>query len=119
MFRSLASTLAWYYACLRDKFQSAFLSNSYYNRRRFPAWYVLGPRAAMAAAVGSHVRGGAVAAGNARWPERLGLVTVEKMTQTLAWAVENPPEEIRILEPPQIRGGLTEPTLAERQAASA
>jgi len=51
--------------------------------------------------------------------ERLGLVTVEQMTQTLAWAVENPPEEIRILEPPQIRGGLTEPALAERQAASA
>lgn len=47
------------------------------------------------------------------------VVTVEQMTQTLAWAVENPPEEIRILEPPQIRGGLTEPTLAERQAASA
>ena len=30
--------------------------------------------------------------------ERLGLVTVDQMTQTLAWAVENPPEEIRVLE---------------------
>jgi uncharacterized protein YbjT (DUF2867 family) len=51
--------------------------------------------------------------------ERLGLVTIEQMTQTLAWAVENPPEKGRILEPPQIRGGLTEPALAERQPASA
>ena len=42
--------------------------------------------------------------------ERLGLVTVEQMTQTLAWAVENPPQGIRILEPPQIRNGHGEPT---------
>ncbi len=51
--------------------------------------------------------------------ERLGLVTVEQMTQTLAWAVENPPEEIRVLEPPQIRRGLVEPEMARRQTASA
>src|SRR5271165_1794316 len=37
--------------------------------------------------------------------ERLGLVTVEQMTQALAWAVENPPEGIRVFEPPQIRAG--------------
>ncbi len=51
--------------------------------------------------------------------ERLGLVTVEQMTQTLAWAVENPPEEIRILEPPQIRRGFAEPEMISRQTASA
>ena len=51
--------------------------------------------------------------------ERLGLVTVEQMTQTLAWAVENPPEEIRILEPPQIRRGSVEPEMISRQTASA
>ena len=51
--------------------------------------------------------------------ERLGLVTVEQMTQTLAWAVENPPEEIRVLEPPQIRRGLVEPEMARRRTASA
>jgi nucleoside-diphosphate-sugar epimerase len=51
--------------------------------------------------------------------QRLGLVTVEQMTQTLAWAVENPPEEIRILEPPQIRRGFGEPAPAMREAASA
>ena len=51
--------------------------------------------------------------------ERLGLVTVEQMTQTLAWAVENPPEEIRVLEPPQIRRGFAEPEMVSGQAASA
>jgi uncharacterized protein YbjT (DUF2867 family) len=51
--------------------------------------------------------------------ERLGLVTVEQMTHTLASAVENPPEEVRVLEPPQIREGVAGPALAKRQAASA
>lgn len=51
--------------------------------------------------------------------QRLGLVTVAQMTQTLAWAVENPPQEFRILEPPQIRRGFKEPASAMRKAASA
>ncbi len=55
--------------------------------------------------------------------ERLALVTVEQMTQALAWAVENPPEEIRILEPPQIRKGFaethaTQPTSSARVTSS-
>jgi nucleoside-diphosphate-sugar epimerase len=45
--------------------------------------------------------------------ERLGLVTVEQMTQALAWAVENPPEDIRILEPPQIRTGFGGPATSQ------
>jgi uncharacterized protein YbjT (DUF2867 family) len=51
--------------------------------------------------------------------ERLGLVTVEQMTQTLAWAVENPPKEIRIVEPPQIRRGFDERAIARSEAVSA
>jgi uncharacterized protein YbjT (DUF2867 family) len=34
---------------------------------------------------------------------RLALVTLEQMTQTLAWAVENPPKQLQIFGPPQIR----------------
>src|SRR5271169_4884991 len=45
--------------------------------------------------------------------ERLGLVTVGQMTQALAWAVENPPEGIRILEPPQIRKGFGGPATSQ------
>jgi uncharacterized protein YbjT (DUF2867 family) len=51
--------------------------------------------------------------------ERLGLVTVEQMTQTLAWSVENPPEGIRVLEPPQIRKGHGEPVMDRREATPA
>jgi len=39
---------------------------------------------------------------------RLALVTLEQMTQTLASAVENPPEAVQVFEPPQIKlGGKT------------
>jgi uncharacterized protein YbjT (DUF2867 family) len=34
---------------------------------------------------------------------RLGLVTIAQMLRTLVWAVENPPEQIRILDVPEIR----------------
>ena len=43
---------------------------------------------------------------------RLALVTLEQMTQTLAFAVENPPETLQVFEPPQIkRGGRTAESL--------
>jgi len=34
---------------------------------------------------------------------RLGLVTIGQMVRALVWAVENPPEEIRVLDVPAIR----------------
>jgi uncharacterized protein YbjT (DUF2867 family) len=34
---------------------------------------------------------------------RLGLVTIQQMLRTLVWAVEHPPERIRIIEVPEIR----------------
>ena len=34
---------------------------------------------------------------------RLGLVTLEQMLTTLVWAVEHPPESVRIMEVPDIR----------------
>jgi uncharacterized protein YbjT (DUF2867 family) len=36
---------------------------------------------------------------------RLALVTLQQMTQTLAFAVENPPQTIQVFEPPQIKLG--------------
>lgn len=35
--------------------------------------------------------------------QRLGLVTVGQMLGALVWAVENPPEDVRVLDVPQIR----------------
>jgi uncharacterized protein YbjT (DUF2867 family) len=39
---------------------------------------------------------------------RLGLVTLDQMTRTLVWAVENPAPRLRIIEVPEIRRGLAE-----------
>jgi uncharacterized protein YbjT (DUF2867 family) len=66
-------------------------------------WYVLGPRHWWAYAILP-----------AYWmleripqtkesAQRLGLITIDQMVNALVWAVENPPEEIRVLEVPQIR----------------
>jgi nucleoside-diphosphate-sugar epimerase len=35
--------------------------------------------------------------------QRLGLITIKQMVQALVWAVENPPEQIRILNAPELR----------------
>ncbi len=48
---------------------------------------------------------------------RLALVTLEQMTRTLAYAVENPPEVVQAFEPPEIKlGG---PCEADREATIA
>lgn len=35
--------------------------------------------------------------------QRLGLITIDQMVSALLWAIENPPQEIRILAVPEIR----------------
>jgi uncharacterized protein YbjT (DUF2867 family) len=35
--------------------------------------------------------------------QRLGLITIDQMVNVLLWAVQNPPEQIRILAVPEIR----------------
>jgi len=51
--------------------------------------------------------------------ERLALVTLEQMTRTLVWAVENPTDSIRPLEPMHIRRGFGDPEISRYRAASA
>ncbi len=51
--------------------------------------------------------------------ERLALVTLAQMTQTLAWAVENPAAGTRILEPRHIKRGFGEAASVARGAVSA
>ena len=50
---------------------------------------------------------------------RLALVTLEQMTQTLASAVENPPETVQVFEPPQIKLGGKTPAGWQATTASA
>jgi hypothetical protein len=35
--------------------------------------------------------------------QRLGLINIDQMVNALLWSVENPTQEVRILEVPQIR----------------
>jgi uncharacterized protein YbjT (DUF2867 family) len=51
--------------------------------------------------------------------ERLALVTLEQMVRTLMWAVENPAEETRALEPAEIRRGFGDAAVAKPWAATA
>ena len=51
--------------------------------------------------------------------ERLALVTLAQMTRTLAWAVENPCHDIRVLEPKHIQRGFGDPEVAPPRAATA
>ncbi len=80
-------------------------------------WYVLGPGRRWPFLLVPMYALARLLPGTRDGAERLGVVTVEQMTQTLAWAVENPPEEIRVLEPPQIRRGRGEAAMVTREAA--
>jgi len=51
--------------------------------------------------------------------QRLALVTLRQMTATLTWAVENPPQGVRIFEPPQMRRGFAETAMDNFETASA
>lgn len=51
--------------------------------------------------------------------ERLALVTLEQMVRTLVWAAENPPNDIRVMEPRDIKRGFGEKMVVARQAESA
>ena len=81
-------------------------------------WYVLGPGRRWPLLLVPMYALARLVPATREGAERLGLVTVEQMTQTLAWAVENPPEQIRILEAPQIRRGFDEPEMAAQEVAS-
>ncbi len=80
-------------------------------------WYVLGPGRRWPLLLVPMYALARLLPGTRDGAERLGVVTVEQMTQTLAWAVENPPEEIRVLEPPQIRRGRGGAAMVTREAA--
>ena len=51
--------------------------------------------------------------------ERLALVTLDEMVRTLVWAVENPAEETRALEPVDIKRGIGDAAVAKPWAATA
>jgi uncharacterized protein YbjT (DUF2867 family) len=71
-------------------------------------WYVLGPGRSWPIALKPFYAIARLFPATREGAIRLALVTLEQMTQTLASAVENPPETLQVFEPPQIKlGGKT------------
>jgi uncharacterized protein YbjT (DUF2867 family) len=79
-------------------------------------WYVLGPGRTWPYALVPLYALARLLPPTREGAQRLALVTLAQITQALAWAVENPPEHLQTIEPPQMREGLT---TDERTAASA
>jgi uncharacterized protein YbjT (DUF2867 family) len=68
-------------------------------------WYVLGPGRSWPRILQPFYAVARLFPAAREGANRLALVTLKQMTQTLAWAVENPPEQLQIFEPPQIKVG--------------
>ena len=68
-------------------------------------WYVLGPGRSWPIVLQPFYALARLFPATREGANRLALVTLEQMTQTLAFAVEHPAERIQIFEPPQIKLG--------------
>jgi uncharacterized protein YbjT (DUF2867 family) len=68
-------------------------------------WYVLGPGRSWPVVLKPFYALARAFPPTRNGANRLALVTLEQMTQTLAWAVEHPPERLQVFEPPEIRMG--------------
>ncbi len=68
-------------------------------------WYVLGPGRSWPRVLKPFYAMARLFPPTRDGANRLALVTLEQMTQTLAWAVEYPPQQLQVLEPSQIKVG--------------
>jgi uncharacterized protein YbjT (DUF2867 family) len=68
-------------------------------------WYVLGPGRNWPAILKPFYSLARIFPATRGGANRLDLVTLEQMTQTLSWAVENPAQRLQVFEPPQIKQG--------------
>jgi uncharacterized protein YbjT (DUF2867 family) len=82
-------------------------------------WYVLGPGRRWPYALIPLYALARLLPATREGAQRLALVTLQQMTQALAWAVENPPEHVQTIEPPQMQVGVTSQAIRRVNAASA
>jgi uncharacterized protein YbjT (DUF2867 family) len=68
-------------------------------------WYVLGPGRSWPVILKPFYALARMFPSTREGANRLDLVTLEQMTQTVAWAVENPAQRVQVFEPPQIKQG--------------
>ncbi len=81
-------------------------------------WYVLGPGRRWPYALIPLYALARLFPATREGAERLALVTLQQMTQALAWAVENPPEDMQSIEPPQMRAGFNTQAMNRAQASA-
>ena len=67
-------------------------------------WYVLGPGHWWPCALMPFYWVGELLPMTRESARRLGLITISQMLHALVWAVDNPPDDVRILNVPAIRG---------------
>lgn len=81
-------------------------------------WYVLGPGRSWPRVLEPFYAMARLVPATRDGANRLALVTLEQMTQTLAWAVEHPPIHWQVFEPPQIKAGGSVAITGQPTAAS-
>jgi uncharacterized protein YbjT (DUF2867 family) len=82
-------------------------------------WYVLGPGRRWPYALIPLYALARMLPATREGAQRLALVTLQQITEALAWAVENPPETIQTIEPPQMRVGFAAPASERVRVVSA
>ena len=82
-------------------------------------WYVLGPGRRWPYALIPFYALARLFPATRDGAQRLALVTLQQITEALAWAVENPREHVQTIEPPQMRSGFTTYAPSEAKTASA
>ncbi|HEX4631036.1 MAG TPA: NAD(P)H-binding protein [Chthoniobacterales bacterium] len=66
-------------------------------------WYVLGPGHWWPYALVPFYRVAELLPATRESAQRLGLITIAQMLKALVWSVDNPPDDVRILDVPKIR----------------
>jgi uncharacterized protein YbjT (DUF2867 family) len=81
-------------------------------------WYVLGPGRRWPYALIPLYTLARLFPATREGAQRLALVTLQQMTRALAWAVENPPEQVQTIEPSQMRTGLAARAVTQAKASA-
>jgi uncharacterized protein YbjT (DUF2867 family) len=82
-------------------------------------WYVLGPGRRWPYALIPLYALARLLPATREGAQRLALVTLQQVTEALVWAVENPPQRLQAIEPPQMRAGLSAQAMERVKVASA
>lgn len=95
----------------------ALITRAGLNATFIRPWYVLGPGRRWPVALIPMYAIARLFPATRESAVRLGLVTREQMVRSLAWAIENPANGTRVLQPPDIRRGMQDALALSHEAA--